>query len=82
MRKPKFSAGFITVLIFWILGIAFGILMMCGAWEDNNQGEFHNENGIEWGSLLVIGFSGFFVISGIPTLIWVTLKLVERFPRR
>ena len=82
MSKPKINTGLSELLVFWIPGIAFGIWMMCAAWDHNPQGEFHNENGVEWGNLLGIGLGWFVAVSGIPTLIWATLKLMERFPRR
>lgn len=36
--------------------------MINAAWQHNPQGEFHDESGIRWGSLLVIGASWFLLV--------------------
>jgi hypothetical protein len=51
------------VLGFGLLaGLLLGGAMTDAAWQHNPQGEFHDESGIRWGSLLVIGASWFLLV--------------------
>lgn len=52
--------------VFTLIGFVVATFMMYVGWQHNSQGEFHNETGIYWGYWLLLGFSWFIAITGIP----------------
>jgi hypothetical protein len=56
----------VILAVFTLIGLAVAAFMMYVAWQHNPQGEFHDETGVYWGYWLLLGFSWFIAISGIP----------------
>lgn len=60
------SAGLVILGVFTLIGLAVGAFMMYVAWKHNPQGEFHDETRVFWGYWLLLGFSWFVAITGVP----------------
>ena len=63
------GVGLVILAVFTLIGLAVGAFMMYVAWKHNPQGEFHDETGVYWGYWLLLGFSWFIAIAGVPYII-------------
>lgn len=55
--------------VFTVIGLTVGAFMMYLGWRHNPQGAFHDETGVYWGYWLLLGFSWFVAIAGLPYVI-------------
>jgi hypothetical protein len=61
-------------------GLAAGFTMAYAAWQHNPQGEFHTENSVELGPLLVVGGLWFVTFAVIMFLTSSLLLFIFRRP--
>lgn len=80
-RRVSGGAGVVILLIFTVFGLLVAGLMMYVGWQHNAQGEFHDETGIHWAYWLLLGFSWFIFITGVPYAIGLSV-LVWRYIAR
>ena len=68
-----------ALAVFIVFGILLAALAMFAAWQHNPQGEFHNNDGIQWTSWLSVGAS-WFVAAQIPSAVgWVLFSAKRIF---
>ena len=83
-RRGKMSGrvGLFVLALFTLAGLVLAGLMMSVAWEHNAQGEIHNEDGVDWGYWLLIGFSWFISVTAVPYAIAACVLAYRYFVRR
>lgn len=59
--------------VFTLMGLAVGAFMMYIGWQHNPQGAFHDETRVYCGYWLLLGFSWFIAITGVPYAIGVVV---------
>lgn len=70
-RSSSGTAGVVILAFFTLVGLVVAVFMMYVGWQHNPQGEFHDETGVHWGYWLLLGFSWFIAITGLPYAIGV-----------
>jgi hypothetical protein len=79
-RSTGGGVGLVILAVFTMMGLAVGGFMMYVGWKHNPQGAFRDETGLHWGYWLLLGFSWFIAIAGIPyaigagVLAWRTIR--------
>lgn len=80
-RRTGGGAGLVILAVFTLIGLAVGAFMMYVGWKHNPQGAFHDETGVYWGYWLLLGFSWFIAIAGIPYAIGAGVLVWRSFVR-
>jgi uncharacterized membrane protein len=80
-RRSDGGVGFIILAVFSLIGLAVAAFMMYVGWKHNPQGAFHDETGVYWGYWLLLGFSWFIAIAGIPYAIGVVVLVWRAIAR-